>query len=75
MGSGSSSNSNKVLIIGSIGIDQTTFNKDIPKYGEINVGKIIKNPVVKEIMKQLLVLELGVKLYLWELFGMISINI
>ena len=33
-----------MLIIGSIGIDQTTFNKDIPKYGEINVGKIVKNP-------------------------------
>lgn len=38
------SSSNYVLIIGSIGIDQTIFSEDIPKYGEINKGKIVKNP-------------------------------
>ena len=34
----------KVLIIGSIGMDQTIFNDDIPKFGVTKKGKIAKNP-------------------------------
>lgn len=36
--------SNRVLVIGSIGIDQTIFMADIPKLGETKKGDITKNP-------------------------------
>ena len=44
MGGNISSKGTKVLIIGSIGMDQTIFKDDIPKYGEIKKAKIVKNP-------------------------------
>ena len=44
MGGQEASNSKKVLVIGSIGMDQTIFNKQLPRFGEINIGEITKNP-------------------------------
>ena len=41
---GSSSNSKKILVIGSIGMDISIFSEDIPKSGETKKGKTLINP-------------------------------